>query len=79
MASQKSSKGLPGSASSKSRKARYDAYRNEERHWHNKIARLTKLYERAKRRVRGALVAELRSVRDSVIDRSPIHVRMKYK
>lgn len=78
MARQKASKGLPGSASSKSREARYNAYRNEERSLHNQIARLIKLKNRATRRGYGNMKkygADL----ESVIARSPIHVRTKYK
>lgn len=75
----KASKGLPGSASCKTRKARYDKYANEDRYWHNKLGRLARLNARALKANHLIAAGEYANAYVSVMARAPIQVRGKYK
>jgi len=72
MASQKASKGIPDSANNKQKQAQHQAYLNEDRRWHNKLARL------ARRFAKSGLPKYQRDY-ESVMARAPIQVRLKYK
>ena len=79
MASQKASKGIPGSASNKQRQAMYLRYKNEERAWWGKVARLRFLLARAERRGKTAYATELRKVLSDVVSRARIDLRTAFK
>ena len=79
MASQKASKGIPGSASNKQKQAMHLRYRNEDRAWWSKINRLRFLLARAERRGRTGYAAELRKVLSDVVSRARIDLRTAFK
>lgn len=79
MASQKASKGIPGSASNKNRQANYLRYANDQRAEKAKLDRLIALCVRADQRHKSSLWTKYHNDLLRVYSAMPINIRTEYK
>ena len=79
MASQKASKGLPGSASNKNRQAYFLRYASEDRAWWSKARRLVALVIRAKSNGKDGVADKYLKDSSDVYSRAAVNLRMECK
>ena len=76
-AKQKAAKGIPGSASNKTKQASHARYASEDRAWWARAGRLIYLIRRAQKSGKTALATERKSVWSDVFSRAEIHLRTR--